>query len=108
MQFVDTTKFTGSLAYADVDSSQGFWMFTADGYSIGTTKSTTSLTGIADTGTTLMLIDDSIVTAYYKKVSGAKLDNSQGGYTFPCKATLPDFTLTIGGQARTGEYSYLP
>lgn len=33
--FIDKSKFTGELAYADVDDSQGFWQFTADGYSVG-------------------------------------------------------------------------
>jgi aspergillopepsin I len=91
--------------YTDVDDSQGFWTFTADGYAIGDAQgSSGSLTGIADTGTTLVLIDDSVVSEYYAQIDGAKNDSSQGGYIFPCSATLPDFSLTIGGETRTGEY----
>lgn len=78
-------------------------MFTADGYTIGTKKYSTSISGIADTGTSLMLVDDSLVTAYYKNVKGSKNDSTQGGYTFPCSATLPDFSLTIEGEVRKGE-----
>jgi aspergillopepsin I len=33
---VDSSKYTGSLAYADVDSSQGFWEFSPSGYAVGT------------------------------------------------------------------------
>ncbi|KAJ5719275.1 hypothetical protein N7493_007730 [Penicillium malachiteum] len=94
--FVDSSKYTGSLAYADVDSSQGFWEFTADSYKVGT-QSGGSIKGIADTGTTLLLLDDEVVSAYYKQVSGAKESSSAGGYTFDCSATLPDFTVTISG-----------
>lgn len=45
--FVDQSKYTGSLTYADVDNSQGFWMFTASGYAIGDQASSTSISGIA-------------------------------------------------------------
>lgn len=93
--FVDPSKYTGSVAYTPVDSSQGFWMFTADGYSAGSTKGG-SIQGIADTGTTLMLLPDAVVTAYYQQVSGATNNQAAGGYTFACSAQLPDFTLTIG------------
>nr|WDD23885.1 aspartic protease [Penicillium sp.] len=96
--FIDKSKYTGSITYTDVDNSQGFWMFTADGYKIGsgTSGGSTSIKGIADTGTTLMMLPDDVVSAYYKQVSGAKDDSSAGGYTVPCSATLPDFTVTIG------------
>jgi hypothetical protein len=78
-------------------------MFTADGYSIGTTKTTSSLQGIADTGTSLLLTDDDVVAAYYAKVKGSQNSSSQGGYIFPCSATLPDFSLIISGETRTGK-----
>jgi aspergillopepsin I len=32
----------------------------------------------------------------YAKVSGASYDSSQGGYTFPCSATLPTLSFLIG------------
>jgi len=53
-------------------------------------------TGITDTGTTLILMADSAVTAYYKKVSGAKNSATDGGYIFSCTATLPDLSFLIG------------
>jgi aspergillopepsin I len=93
--FVDKSKYTGSITYTDVDSSQGFWMFTADGYKIGSTSGG-SIKGIADTGTTLLMLPDDVVSAYYKQVDGAKQDSSAGGYTVPCSGKLPDFTVTIG------------
>ncbi|KAJ5101927.1 hypothetical protein NUU61_004149 [Penicillium alfredii] len=95
--FIDKSKFKGDLTYADVDSSQGFWQFTADGYKIGDSGSSgSSIDGIADTGTTLMLLPDTIVSEYYKQVDGAEEDSSAGGYTFACSSKLPDFTVTIG------------
>jgi hypothetical protein len=32
----------------------------------------------------------------YTEVSGASYDSSQGGYTFPCSATLPTLSILIG------------
>jgi Eukaryotic aspartyl protease len=95
--FIDSSKYTGSITYTDVDTSNGFWEFTGTGYAIGTASfKSSSIDAIADTGTTLLLLDDSIVEAYYKQVSGASYDESQGGYVFSCSATLPSFTLGIG------------
>lgn len=56
----------------------------------------TSITGIADTGTTLLMLPDTVVSAYYAQVSGATESQEEGGYVFSCDADLPDFTFGIG------------
>ncbi|KAI1869192.1 uncharacterized protein JN550_005822 [Neoarthrinium moseri] len=197
--FIDDTLHTGDIAYTDVDSSQGFWMFTADSYSVGSSSSgnsttgtgsstgsgssrasasassaapsatsgsgagpggfgpgsgsssgntgsgrggqqsggsgsgsgadsdsssdslldlltglfgrspepksrasgsssaaATTLTGIADTGTTLALLPQSVCEEYYAQVSGASYSSSIGGYVFSCDATTPSFSYTVG------------
>ncbi|KAI9660618.1 MAG: Type I transmembrane sorting receptor [Bathelium mastoideum] len=100
--YIDTSAYTGSITYTDVTTEQGFWEFTANGYSVGggSTKSA-NIDAIADTGTTLLLIDDSIVSAYYRQVSGAQNSESAGGYVFPCGSTLPSFGVEIGGTIHT-------
>ena len=77
-------------------------MFTADSYAIGGKNASGSITGIADTGTTLLLLDDNIVAAYYANVSGALYNDLAIGFVFPCDATLPDFSISVGGEIRTG------
>ncbi|KAJ4309739.1 Aspartic protease snp2 [Neodidymelliopsis sp. IMI 364377] len=100
--FIDSAKYTGAITYVNVDSSQGFWGFSATGYSVGSAAAVKSnIAGIVDTGTTLIYIDAAIAKAYYAKVTGAKVDNTQGGYVFPCSATLPNFSITVGGVAQT-------
>jgi aspergillopepsin I len=85
------------MAYTPVDNSDGFWTFTSSGYGIGTDNfSATRIVGIADTGTTLLLLPSSVVKAYYSRVTGAKNDRTQGGYVFPCNAKLPTFTFGVG------------
>lgn len=109
--FIDKSKYTGAINYVNADTSQGWWGVTATAYSVGSTTTSATVSGILDTGTSLLYIDTAIVKAYYSKVSGAKLDSQQGGYTFPCSATLPDFSVTIGGvkQVVPGKYvNYAP
>lgn len=96
--YIDNSKYTGSISYTPVDSSQGFWAFNVDSYTVGSGSSVpASIAPIADTGTTLLLIDDAVVTAYYSGVPSASYDANQGGYTFPCSSTLPDITFDVGG-----------
>lgn len=102
---LDSSHYSGSVVYANVDSSNGFWEYPSTSYKVGSTVHTLAgQTGISDTGTTLILTADAAVNAYYAKVSGAKYDSSQGGYTFPCSATLPTFSFKIG----TTSYATIP
>lgn len=103
----DSSKYTGSIAYTSVSTSQGFWQFTAAGYKVGTTSYTTSLNGIADTGTTLLLLPATVVKNYYAKVTGSSNSATYGGYVFPCTATLPTFTYNVGSVSIVIPASYL-
>ncbi|KAI1497917.1 secreted aspartic proteinase precursor [Biscogniauxia marginata] len=94
--FADSSKYTGSITYTSVSTSQGFWQFTANSYQVGSTSYSTKVSGIADTGTTLLLLPDAVVKNYYSKVSGSQNSDSYGGYVFPCSATLPTFTYVVG------------
>jgi aspergillopepsin I len=107
--YIDTSKYTGAITYVPVQSSSGFWQFTASGYSVGSSTTTSGSIGtaIADTGTTLLLIPAAAVKAYYAKVSGAKYDSTQGGYVFPCSASLPNFNVNIGGKVFVVPGSYI-
>ena len=100
--YIDDKEHSGDIAYTPVDSSQGFWGFEAKGYAIGDGDlSGSSINGIADTGTTLLLLDDDVVDAYYKQVDGAQNDQQQGGYVFDCSAKLPDFSFGVGSSKIT-------
>jgi aspergillopepsin I len=95
--YIDSTEYTGSITYVNVNTANGFWEFTSSGYAIGSGSFvSSSIDAIADTGTTLLYLPAAAVKAYYKKVSGAKNSVAAGGYIFPCSATLPSITLGIG------------
>ncbi|KAK7949054.1 secreted aspartic proteinase precursor [Apiospora aurea] len=105
--YIDNNAYTGSITYVNVDNSQGFWGFTSSGYQVGSGSfSSSSIQGIADTGTTLLYLPTSVVKAYYGKISGSQNSNSAGGYVYPCSATAPDFTFGVGNARITipGEF----
>jgi len=102
----DTLKAAGattdSINYATVDNSQGFWQIQSTSATInGKSLSRTSNTAIMDTGTTLCLVDDTLVGEVYAAIPGSKYDDTQQGYIFPSSTTadqLPQVTLAIGDQ----------
>lgn len=105
--FIDPAAHTGSITYTAVNNAQGFWDFKSTGYAIGSgTFTSTSVDGIADTGTTLLYLPSAIASAYWAKVSGSKNSRSVGGYVFPCSTSLPSFTYGIGSATIVipGEY----
>ncbi|KAK0105359.1 Type I transmembrane sorting receptor [Cadophora gregata] len=98
--YIDASKHSGTVQYATVDSSGGFWEFPSTSFKVGSTVHPQSgFTAIADTGTTLLLTGDTAVDTYYASVPGAQYSSSQGGYIFPCSATLPSFSVRIGSTA---------
>ncbi|KAK3393915.1 aspartic peptidase domain-containing protein [Podospora didyma] len=100
--FIDKNAYVGKITYLPVDTSQGFWEFTSPGYLIASGKvQRVALQGIADTGTTLLLLPDQVVSDYYSSVSGAQYESSQAGYTFPCSqsSSLPDFTFVLNSSS---------
>jgi hypothetical protein len=94
---INKTAYTGDVVYTDIDPSNGMWTFKSTGFAVGDGElNKTSITTIADTGTSLIWLPDDINKAYYSQVEGAKVDKTAGGYVFPCDAKLPDFTFIIG------------
>ncbi|KUJ16505.1 aspartyl protease [Mollisia scopiformis] len=96
---IDSTRFNGSLSWAAVNTTNGFWQFSSSKFAVGTGATMTVAGGqaIADTGTTLMLANAAIVNAYYSQVTGAVNNATVGGVTFPCNANLPDLAVDVGG-----------
>lgn len=63
---------TSSIPYTPIDNSQGFWQFASASYSInGQTHARSGNTAIADTGTTLALVDDAVCKAIYAAIPGS-------------------------------------
>ena len=88
--------------YTPVDKSQGFWMFDSTSAVVaGKTIPRSGNKAIADTGTTLALIDDTTCKAIYDAIPGGKYDSSQQGYIYPSNTPadkLPVVSFAVGGK----------
>jgi Eukaryotic aspartyl protease len=91
--------------YTPVDNSQGFWQFASISASVnGKTINRSGNTAIADTGTTLALVDDATCKAIYDAIPGSKYDSNQQGYVFPTNTAadqLPIVTFAVGDKQFT-------
>ncbi|KAK4198684.1 pepsin precursor [Triangularia verruculosa] len=106
--FIDSKKHNGTITYTPVQPSPGYWTHSLSGYSVGSGAFQSSqISGISDTGTTLLYLPTAIVTAYYRQVQGAQNSQYYGGYVFPCASTLPTFTFGIEGARFTIPASYI-
>ncbi|KAI9166552.1 hypothetical protein HJFPF1_02661 [Paramyrothecium foliicola] len=96
--YIDRNEYQGDIKYVDLDLSSPLWKIPVSGYKIGRTGRYVDLAfrGIVDTGTTLLLVPDEIVNAYYDGVEGAEYDDYQGMIVFPCETSLPDFYFGLG------------
>ncbi|EFR00643.1 aspergillopepsin A [Nannizzia gypsea CBS 118893] len=94
--FIDENKHVGKLSYLPVDTSRGRWETTFSGFSTGKVdNSTYRFKAVVDTGTTFMLLPKQITEQYYSSIANSAYDRENGGWTFPCNATLPDFAIHI-------------
>ncbi|KAL1874408.1 hypothetical protein VTK73DRAFT_334 [Phialemonium thermophilum] len=88
------------ISWVDIDNSQGFWMFPSTSATINGQKiSLEGNTAIADTGTTLALVSDSVCDALYKQIKGATYNEQYQGYVIPTSvqaSDLPDFSVAVG------------
>lgn len=95
---IDATKFEGEMAWIPVKAETGFWQFASTKFAVGDQmfENPQGSDAIADTGTSLLLVDQQVADAYYQQVQGAQLNAQVGGYIYPCAAKLPDMSVAIG------------
>lgn len=95
---IDATKFEGEMTWIPVKADTGFWQFPSTKFAIGDQQfeNPQGSDAIADTGTSLLLVDQAVAEAYYSQVKGAQLNAQVGGFIYPCAAELPDLSVAIG------------
>ncbi|KAJ5504079.1 hypothetical protein N7463_006953 [Penicillium fimorum] len=97
----DTVKAAeAEIHYTPVDNSQGFWMFDSASATVnGNSLSRAGNKAIADTGTTLALVDDEICQAIYDAIPGAEYDDGSQGWVYPSNTSadkLPVISFAVG------------
>lgn len=93
---IDKSAFVGDLAQVPVDNSHGFWEFASNTAIVNNQTTQIAGTAIADTGTTLMLVGNDLLDAYWGQVEGAITDKQAGGVIYPCETQLPDLQIAAG------------
>ncbi|KAJ6260051.1 Type I transmembrane sorting receptor [Drechslerella dactyloides] len=98
------TQYTKKVAYAKLRDS-GWWHVDAAGGIKVNGKSITdhgkyTFGAVPDTGTTLILLPDSLARLYYAKVPGAEYLSSSGAWVYPCtsdsSSSMPSISLPVG------------
>ncbi|TWU75733.1 hypothetical protein ED733_000381 [Metarhizium rileyi] len=91
--YINDLEYTGDIAYTPIDRTFPLWSVFTTGYKIGSSRHNASMSAIVDTGTSLLLLPEDVVSRYYAKVPGSGIEADLGMVVFPCNATLPDFHL---------------
>ncbi|KAL4737930.1 putative aspartic endopeptidase [Aspergillus similis] len=97
----DTVAASGEeIYYTPIDKSQGFWLFDSASATVnGKTIARSGNKAIADTGTTLALVDDETCKAIYDAIPGAQYDEDSQGYIYPSNTSedqLPVVSFAVG------------
>ncbi|KAK4494895.1 hypothetical protein PRZ48_014251 [Zasmidium cellare] len=100
---INKTKYSGDIHYVSVDASNGFWEFEIPSFEIAGKKiaCTTCSTAIADTGTSLVYLDEDIVDEYFSQVKSAQYSSLYGTLVYDCSETLPDLGIQFGSYVAT-------
>jgi Eukaryotic aspartyl protease len=110
--FIDSAEFKTDPFYTPIIDTSGFWKINSMSAVVaGQVVDRSGNTAIADTGTTLCLVDKSLCEAIYSQIPGAKsvhlikmhvngrYDSNSEGYIFPIsnhEDTLPAVSIGIG------------
>ncbi|GBE79958.1 Aspartic protease [Sparassis crispa] len=97
---VNPALYTGDFTYADL-TGDGFWMIGVDAMAFNG-SAVTNITGIVDTGTTLIVGDTQSVEQLYATIPGSQKLGTDGQetYSIPCDAVSP-LNITISGTVFT-------
>lgn len=98
---LDTSKYTGSINWIELDQPVGYWSIPLQDISVGGTSLGISDDQVViDTGTTLIGMPTADVEKVYSSIPNSRQVNLQGQtgyYAFPCSQTV-DVSLSFGGQ----------
>lgn len=94
--YINSSKYTDEIYYVPLNDGAKYWSLNFTMYTFGGAHLwyAQDQVAIADTGTSLLLLPNHIVDAYYGAVKGAVLGDY--GWVFPCGSKLPHFQLAFG------------
>jgi aspergillopepsin I len=92
---IDSSRFTGDIRYVPLHENAKYWEINVTGVHIGDASIwyLFNWSSIVDTGTSLLLMDDDVVKAYYNAVPAAYYKAKYDAWVYPCNTALPDLEL---------------
>lgn len=105
---IDSAHYTGDITYVDV-SQQGYWQFNMDSAVVNGVTVCSSCQAIADSGTSLIAVPDSVYESVQEAIGATS--NDEGDYFVDCSSidSLPTISFVIGGTTFTldgSDYTY--
>lgn len=95
--FTNSEQYVGELAYTPADTTDGKWKVQTEGYTFGGGyPAVETRAATIETSYTLLLAPNEVAAKVYSNV-GIYRNEPLPGYYVPCDATVPEFTLNIGG-----------
>ena len=96
--YIDDSEYVDEIVYTPVEENTPFWKVNLSGYQVGSEGlfKWFPWKAIIDTGTTLLLLPETIVDDYYGQIPGSRYDPFIGMMVVPCSTPLPDFTFGVG------------
>jgi len=106
---IDKTKYNGDIHWSPLSRRAEYWQFNFTGFNVDSSDwwYFSQWSAIADTGTTLLMLDDDIVRFYYDEVQNATFNSTLGLWTYPCGTILPDFNMKLGNWTATVPGRYI-
>lgn len=99
--YLNESEYIGDIAFTPINTLTPYWEVQLSGYKLGDDNFNPEvITGIVDTGTSLMMFPQHIVDEYYAKLPGSYFDTSLGSMLLPCNMTPPDFVFGVGDDYR--------
>ncbi|KAE8553806.1 hypothetical protein EYB25_002344 [Talaromyces marneffei] len=93
--FIYHARHMTRIYYKLVDSSQGYWNITCDGFMIGRAASFNPFHAVVDTGSSLLLLRQSIIAQYYGNITSAYYSQEHAGWVFNCNDVIPSFSIIL-------------
>ncbi|EFY96197.1 peptidase A1family protein [Metarhizium robertsii] len=100
--YIDESQYSGPISYTPASTDElGHRLFQSTGFAVGNGNfKKHTITGTADTGTSLLILPLGVAKAYWDAVPSAQPARlpQNAGYVwlFPCDTTLPDFVFAVG------------
>jgi aspergillopepsin I len=103
--YIDSSKYTGNIAYGGVTTTGGEWTIEVQGIQAGYDDANFrpgKFQVTVDTGSGGGTITRELANLYWSQVPNSKWSDAYDNFLYPCNQTLPDFVITLADGNKVG------